>query len=48
MTEAELKALIKWAYEMTEQALWLKGHAARKAMVKACAEINQKFKDVAR
>ena len=47
MTNDELLALIRWAHELTERALFLKGHAARQAMVKACCEINARFKSVA-
>jgi len=48
MTETELLALIRWAYELTERALFLKGHEARKALVQAACEINHKFKVVVR
>ena len=46
--DEELLALIRWAYELTERALFLKGHAARQALVRAASEINQRFKAVAR
>lgn len=46
--EQQLDALVRWAYELTEKALWLKGHAARVALVKAAADINNRFKEFAR
>lgn len=46
--EDQLLALIRWAYDLTEKALWLKGHAARTALVKAASDINNRFKEVAR
>jgi hypothetical protein len=46
-SNADLLALIRWAYGLTERALFLKGHAARQAMAKACSEINHRFKEVA-
>jgi len=42
--EEELLALIRWAYEITEEALFLRGRESRDALVKASADINQKFK----
>lgn len=46
--ESQLHALVRWAYELTERALWLKGHAARVALIKAAADINNRFKEFAR
>jgi hypothetical protein len=43
-TREELLAMIKWAHEATEKALWLKGHAARQEMARVCSNINLHFK----
>jgi len=45
--ESQFLELIRWAYQLTEAALFLKGHAARQAMVRACSEINHRFKEFA-
>lgn len=45
MANAErLLAEIQWAYELLERAAWLKGHAARAALLHAASQINQRFK----